>query len=106
MKRYLFRFTVLLLSAALLLVPAGCSDPARNMSFDEAMEKYEWERSEVRDYVFDSYRGSDIVEELEFRGKFDPVDYVLERYPTDEILERLWDIDPGMVMDFVFDELN
>lgn len=92
MKRYLFRFTVLLLSAALLLVPAGCSDPAKSMSFDEAMAEYEWDDSEVMFYILEEYTGHELL------------DIIWEEYGGERVME--WILDGGsddLVLDAVAD---
>lgn len=82
-------FAVLLLALSI----SGCEDPAKSMSFDEAMEKYEWDAAEVRNYFFDSYGKYDILEMCcDKYSQDDVLAWVVERVEFERILDAVYDV--------------
>lgn len=91
MKRVI---VVAFLVLALLTVSGcGCEDPAKNMSFYEAMDQYEWDRAEVRDYFFDEYGKHDILEMcLDKYSRGDVLAWIVEQVEFEYVLDAVYDV--------------
>ena len=91
-RRFLCCVLALTCSTLLLLV-SGCEDPAKHMTFDEAMEEYEWDRSSVRDYFFEEYGSAEIFDMLRDRvGPERILEWVLQDVEFEAVLDVMHDI--------------
>lgn len=90
--RYSARCVVLLLVCAFFLT-SGCEDSARHMSFNDAMEKYEWDDTEVREYLFSEYSGRELLEFVQDAYGYEEVlGWVVEDADFDAILDAIHDV--------------
>lgn len=81
------------LCAVFLLLSVGCEDPARGMSFGEAMDKYEWDNSEMLDYVFSEFSKYEILEICQDRyGQDVFLEWVAESVDFEYVIDAWYDV--------------